>query len=699
MKLKYLPLAVVVLCTSAFAQAPFNPDTVKAGQFDNGKMWTFDFPPKDYFEKTYQFEPTQEWFDAMRMSALRFASWCSASFVSADGLVMTNHHCSRDVALGVQKEGENFLNEGFYAKTLADERRVPDLFVDQLIQIEDITERVRKAFNKGKTDVEKLQFRETEFEEIKKEYAQKEGWIGLELQPVTLYQGARYSLYGFKRYNDVRLVLIPELALGFFGGDYDNFTYPRYSLDFTFFRVYDESGQPFKPKYYFKFNPNGIEENEPVFVIGNPGKTDRQATVAMLEYFRDVQYPAILDRYSKRSEILAEYNETADNDSIRNVVFGYENALKAYGGQLDGLLDPYIIARRAAFEREFQHAVSSKPGADRPEKKTKASPAVWNEIAKTQDEIEKIYYDATLFAPVNGLNSRAFDMATLMNVYSMVNATDAKRGQALKDFLTRKHNIVRETEVRFLNTHIKEANKYFGINDRYVSAMLQYGNPDVAAKALIENTQIYDVEFRKALLDKGPEAIAASDDPLLAVTRMAASRYESAQAKLKQLNSKMASLRSTLGRMLYDAYGLKIPPDATFSLRIADGLVKPYEYNGTKAPILTTYYGMYDRYYSFEGEYPWNLPEKWKNPSSELLKAPINFVSTNDIIGGNSGSPLVNRNLEVVGLVFDSNMEGLPGDYIYLPESARTVSVHAGGILAGLKYIYKADRIASELIR
>lgn len=195
MNFKNLCFALVVLCTGAFAQAPFNPDTVKAGQFDNGKMWTFDFPPVDYFEKTYQFQPTQEWFDAMRMSALRFATWCSASFVSADGLVMTNHHCSRDVALGVQKESENFLNDGFYAKTLAEERRVPDLFVDQLMQIEDITERVRKAFNKGKTDVEKLQFRDAEFENIKKEYEQKQGWNGLVLQPVTLYQGARFIVW------------------------------------------------------------------------------------------------------------------------------------------------------------------------------------------------------------------------------------------------------------------------------------------------------------------------------------------------------------------------------------------------------------------------------------------------------------------------------------------------------------------------
>ena len=228
MKFTCITFVTILLNFNLPAQAPFNRDTVKAGPFDNGKMWTFDFPPAAYFEKTYDFKPTQEWFDGVRMSALRFADWCSASFVSAEGLVMTNHHCARDVAMQVQKQEENFLNNGFYAKTLEEERKIPELFVDQLVLIEDITQRVQKAFNKGQTDEEKVKLRDAEFENIEKEYGQKEAWKGLVLQPITLYQGARYSLYGFKRFNDVRLVVLPELAVAFFGGDYDNFTYPRY---------------------------------------------------------------------------------------------------------------------------------------------------------------------------------------------------------------------------------------------------------------------------------------------------------------------------------------------------------------------------------------------------------------------------------------------------------------------------------------
>lgn len=698
MHLKSLSLLLIALSANAYAQAPFNPDTVKAGQFDNGKMWTFDFPPAEYFEKTYDFKPTQEWFDAVRMSALRFANWCSASFVSADGLVMTNHHCSREVALQVQQEGENFLERGFYAKTLEEERKIPGLFVDQLIRIEDVTDRVSRAINKGKTEVERLDLRNSEFQAIKNEYEQKEGWDGLELQTVTLYQGARYSLYGFKRFNDVRLVIIPELALGFFGGDYDNFTYPRYCLDFTFFRVYDETGKPYRPNHYFKFNPDGIQENEPVFVVGNPGSTNRQATVAMLEYFRDVSYPTIVDVLGTRAKILHKYNETANSDSILNVIFGFENTVKAYTGQLNGLLNPYIMARRKAFEKDFQSAVSKK-AKSRPEQKGKSPLALWEEIAKTQNEIRKTYHDRILFSPSLDVNSTAFDLAISMNIYSMIQPTDEKRSKGLSEFLTEETTARNESEFQLFSAHIKEASKYFGLNDPYVSAALRHGSPDVAAKTLIEKTKIYDVAFRKELLEKGPKAIAQSNDPLLVLTRIAAAREEAAIEKLKTLNAKMTSLRSSLALKLYDVYGLRIPPDATFSLRISDGLVKSYNYNGTKAPVYTTFYGLYDRFYSFEGKYPWDLPEKWKSAPAELLKEPMNFVSTNDIIGGNSGSPIINRNREVVGLIFDGNMESLPGDYIYLPESARSVSVHAGGIVASLRYIYNAERIANELLK
>lgn len=681
--------------SNTFAQVPFNADTVKAGVFDNGKMWTFEFPPVEYFEQTYQFSPDDKWFEEVRLSALRFANWCSASFISSNGLVLTNHHCSRDVALKVQRTGENFNEQGFYANTLEDERRIPDLFVDQLVKIEDITARVQRAFNQGKTDEDKVAAREAEFEAIQKEYATRDDWKGLTLQPITLYQGARYSLYGFKRYNDVRLVIIPELALGFFGGDYDNFTYPRYCLDFTLFRVYDDAGKPLETKHYFKFNPDGIKENEPVFVVGNPGRTNRQATVSILEHYRDYAWPTLVTRLSTRSQILQAHNKTQPSDSILNRIFGMENSIKAYSGALGGLQDPYIMARRKAFEEEFQRTIVKNEGSTKPEAKGKSPLSVWTDITRTQEEINKLYYEAVLFSP--SMNSTAYEFAMDLVQWAQMENNPAK--ERLAKAIQRPIAPITPLEQQYLAAHLQEVQTAFGNKDAYVKAALGSQTPEQAAQRLMTQSNVLNPAFRQQLLAEGGRAVLASKDPLLELAQTAYKRYDAAQTKMRQLNARITGLRAKLSLMMFDAYGTRIPPDATFSLRIADGVVKNYNYNGTKAPIYTTFYGLYDRYYSFQKEEPWQLPERWLNPPQELLKEPMDFISTNDIIGGNSGSPMINRNREVVGLIFDGNMESLPGNYIYLPESNRTVSVHAGGILAGLKHIYKAQRIVDELSR
>lgn len=698
-------LALIILPAAPCLSQPgnLNPDTVKAGKFDNGKMWTFDFPPLDYFEKTYGFRPDPQWIDDVRMAALRFANYCSASFVSADGLVMTNHHCARESGTAVQRQGEDFYKNGFTAHTREEERRVPGLYVDQLAKIEDITSRVQQAMNTGKSDEEKIQKRTEEFEAIKKEYATKTGWTGLELQTVTFYWGGKYSLYGFKRYNDVRLVIMPELALGFFGGDYDNFTYPRYCLDFSFFRVYDETGKPLKTDHYFKFNPQGAKEGEVVFVIGNPGSTNRQATTAILEYMRDYSWPTVIDRLSARASILTEYNKTVQSDSLKNEIFSYENSIKAISGMQNGLEDPYIMARRGSFEKNFKAEVSKNP-------KLKSRLSLWDDIASAQNEIKNIYYDFALLAP-NGFNSDAFDLGSVF--YSFATAGNAAKKEQMKQFITDyKKPLSLEVEKKFLAQHFTEAMKHMKPDDPYIKLIKGIKSKDQStieypkktdtndavqlADAIIKNTKVYDAAFRDQLLEKGDPAILESKDPVLILAKSYGKRYNEAATRYKQLTAKLSNLRAQLGLLLFEIYGTSIPPDATFSLRIADGVVKGYDYNGTRAPHKTTFFGLYDRYYSF-GKEPWDLPEKWKNPPVELLDEPVNFVSTNDIIGGNSGSPMINKNKEVVGLIFDGNMESLPGNYIYLPEFNRTVSVHAGGIIASLKYIYKADRIVREL--
>ncbi|WP_345240086.1 S46 family peptidase [Nibrella saemangeumensis] len=671
-------------------QATLNPDTVKAGRFDMGKMWTFDNPPKEYFRQTYNFTPDDKWFEEVRLASLRFADYCSASFVSPNGLVMTNHHCARESGVGVQRKGEDLVNKGFFAKTGAEERKVPGLFVDQLVRIEDITSRVQSAMGTNTAEQAQLQAREQAFDDIKKEYQNREGWKGLELQTITFYNGGRYSLYGFKRYNDVRLVFMPELQLGFFGGDPDNFTYPRYSLDCSFFRVYD-NGKPLRTAHYFKFNPNGIRDGEPVFVTGNPGNTERLKTVTELEYDRDFRMPYILQLLRNRSSALQAYNATAKNDSIQNEIFSFENSYKAYSGQLAGLRDPYLLSRKAAFERQFQADARTKNIAtDRM--------AVWQDLSANTGQLRKVFNDNTYLAPNPLAQGEVLAFAYLLAMYGDAINGQPQMADRIRTMLEPPVVKSRSLEEAYLAAHLSEVQTALGINDPYVKAALGGRSPKEAAAYLLSQTKLTNPAFVEELITKGAMTITTSNDPLLEVARQAVKRYQTASGTARQVSTRQEVLRQQLGRLLYDVYGTGFPPDATFSLRINDGVVKGYPYNGTQAPIMTTYAGLYDRYYSFNGKAPWALPDRWKNPPMALLREPMCFISTNDIIGGNSGSPIINKNREAVGLAFDGNMESLPGSFIFVPEVNRCISVHTGGIIAAMRHIYKADRLITELV-
>ncbi|WP_460943000.1 S46 family peptidase [Spirosoma daeguense] len=670
-------------------------DTTKGGPLDLGKMWTFDNPPKEYFAKTYGgFTPDDKWFEEARLASLRFADYCSASFVSANGLVMTNHHCARESGTGVTRKGEDLNATGFFAKTAAEERKVEGLFVDQLVQIEDITSRVQEAMNKATAEQEKLQAREQVFSTIKQEYGQKDGWKGLELQTIVFYNGGRYSIYGFKRYTDVRLVFMPELQLGFFGGDYDNFTYPRYVLDCSFFRVYD-NGKPLQTAHFFKFSPNGVRDGEPIFVIGNPGHTERLKTVAELEMDRDMQTPATIQILQNRSAALKVYNETAKSDSVLNEIFSYDNSLKAYGGQLAGLRDASLLARKAVFEKQFKAAAKAK---NLPDDQLKT----WDNIADNTAQLRKLFNDANYLGPSERTMGELMTFANVVTQFSELLATrpqDADRAKSLMVPPTVKNRALDEA---YLAAHLAEAQQALGNDDPYVKTALtspdgKTRSPKEAAAYLIKNTKLTDPAFVSELATR-PNAASASNDPMLALARIGFPRYRAAAIEGRDLGQRQEVLRGQLGRMLYDVYGTAVPPDATFSLRINDGVVKSYDYNGTKAPILTTFAGLYDRNYSFANKSPWNLPARWNNPPAALLKEPMCFISTNDIIGGNSGSPMINKNREAVGLAFDGNMESLPGEFIFVPDANRTISVHTGGIVAALRHIYKADRLVTELV-
>ena len=666
--------------------------------FDFGKMWTFENPPKEWFKEAYNFTPEDKWFDDVRKSSLRFASWCSASFVSPDGLIMTNHHCSRDVVGPLQQDGENFDKQGFYAATLGDERKAEDLYVEQLIQVADITSMVKAKTQNAENDAALLQMQQTALKEIEEEFAAKDGWKGLRLQTVSYYSGGKYSLYGYKRYDDIRLVLIPELDLGFFGGDPDNFTYPRYNLDCTFWRAYDENGNPVNSsENYFKFNPKGAVEGEAVFVVGNPGRTERYRTVAQLEYDRDYRYPMTYRFLKNRNDMMVAEYETIKDDpekefeaqELLNTIASVANGMKAYGGIIKGLNDPELFSRKVNMENYVR---SKSPGI-----------TYWDDLDNAYEELNPHGWAITHLSP-SGLRGNIFLlMHQLFNYDQMVkaetgdeeeeNPEKVKIREAILQMVPTVSDPAEIAQFKLLLNEIK-ADIYEG--DMTLNKVIGDMTVDAYVDKLVDKTRFKDTKKSEKCL-KG-DKIIKDKDMMLKAARVLIPRYFEAATSFQSSGPARRALESKIANQVFNVYGDNLPPDATFTLRISDGVIKSYDYNGTEAPVITTYYGLYNRHYSHDEVFPWSLPKRWLNqPSYDLLKAPLNTISTNDIIGGNSGSPLINKNKEAVGLIFDGNIESLPGNFIFDPKSNRTVSVHAGGIIAAMKYIYKADRIVKEL--
>jgi len=672
---------------------------VKAGQFDTGRMWTFDYPPVEYFRKTYRFNPTAEWFEKARLSALRLPG-CSASFVSEDGLVITNHHCARGALDRVNKEGENLPDDGFFAATLEEERKIPNYYADQLMLMEDVTAEVQAAFERGMNDEERIANRNAAIAQIQSRYQDETGYT---CSVYTFFNGGKYALYGFKRYNDVRLVFAPEQKIAFFGGDPDNFTYPRYDVDFAIYRVYDDDGNPLKTKNFFRWSTTGAGEGDAVFVIGNPGSTRRLLTVAQLEYNRDYSYDRTVKALEEAVEIYAGLIKQHPEKRLeyQTTLFGYENALKVYRGRIKGLHDPVIMAKKQDFEQSLMNEVKSRPSLQSQYGNS------WTEIAMIQKQKAKIY-EKDVALRFSGLGrSRVLGLAeNVIEFARTAKMPDADRPENMRgDGLENRKGRLARTEIdagldeQLLAGQLSFMVEVLGSNDQALAALLKGQAPAAAAKRLMGETVLTKKEDVEALLDKTPDEILASTDPLLVFIRQIDAEASAVHAQYAELLDLESANVQRLGKAIFEVYGTSIPPDATFSLRIADGVVKNYEYNGTIAPVNTTFYGMYDRYYSFGMKDPWELPARWTNPPKEFdLRTPLNFVSTNDIIGGNSGSPVVNKDLEFCGIAFDGNIESMPGDYIFDETANRCVSVHSAGILEALKDLYKADRIAKELV-
>ncbi|PSQ98590.1 MAG: S46 family peptidase [Bacteroidetes bacterium QS_9_68_14] len=670
-------------------------DTVEAERFDQGRLWTFENPPTDYFAEEYDFRPDANWFRRARLGALRLPN-CTASLVSPRGLVLTNHHCARDFAARVAEEGERLVQNGFYAETTAGERRIEDLYADQLVAIEDVTGEVEAALDGAQTDAERAEAREQVFASIRErrtaEVAEGREGQTLRTQVVALYEGARYSAYTFRRYEDVRLTMIPEADVGYFGGDPDNFTYPRYTFDVSFLRIYGENGEPFAPEVFFPLDPEGSDAREPVFAVGNPGSTSRLETISQLKFRRDVRGPALLAALEERLAAYETYAGADPSEQVENQIFRLRNAVKLYRGRLETLRDPYILARRRDAQEAFRQAIGEDPALQEP------YGGAFSQMEQIQQEKRALAGSYRSFVLIDrpGFSSATMRRALLARRLLALQDAGASEEQraGVREELRGVADQPPELDRRLLEARLRAVQA--NLPDSTVQAVLAGRTPSAAARGIVEESALRSVEATREALGAG--TLSLNDPALESVSGLYTlfRDFRSAQAGLQ---ARQAEVARQLGQARYATYGTDVPPDATFSLRIADGRVDGYAYNGTVAPPYTTFYGTFNHYHAYGGDgTPWDLPEQWLDRQRALdLSTPLNLVSTNDITGGSSGSPLLNRDLEVVGVVFDGNIESLAGDFIYLPQRARAVSVDSRAILEALESVYRADRLAREL--
>jgi len=671
-------------------------DTVRAGTFDQGKMWTFDAPPADYFTDTYGFSADEAWFERARLGALRLSN-CSASFVSPNGLVMTNHHCAREFLSQITRDGESLLDDGFVARDLDEERAVEDFRADQLVEIIDVTAEVNSALD-ALPAAERGAAREGLLEEIEARLLGERGGedSGFVVEMVSLYNGGRTSAYVFRRYTNAKLVVAPELQMGFFGGDPDNFTFPRYALDFSFFRIYGDDGQPLSDHAYFPVDQDGLREGDAIFIVGNPGSTSRLQTVAELEFRRDIGDRNVVALYRSRMEALRVFIEASPVEAealdLRNSFFSLSNSLKAISGQLSGLEDPIIMARRMDTERSFQAAIYARPDL------TERYGPLIEEMAGLQEQQRELAPAYTTFL---GFGNPDFGSSSLFRAFFAFQVLSARQGgappEAVEGLLEQIRSIPNqppELDRLMLEARLRDMVNAYGPDSEIARATLAGATVEARARAVVSQSQLQDSATAVAAIEGGSLTMA---DPALAIMLGVLPAYLEYQ-DIFPIFEEEGRIAADLGRARFEVYGTDVPPDATFSLRVADGVVAGYDYNGTTAPSFTTMYGLYDRHYSHEGDENWALPERWMNPPATFdLSTQMNFVATSDIIGGNSGSPALDQDLEVVGLVFDGNIESLPGDYIYLPELNRSVMVDIRGIIESLDEIYDLDRIVLEL--
>ena len=661
-------------------------------------MWLFNDPPRALLKERHDFAITDTWLQHVQSSSVRFNSGGSGSFVSADGLIMSNHHVGADALQKLSDKEHDYLRHGFHARTLAEEKPAKDLELNVLASIEDVTARVNGAVKSGLSDADAFAARRAIVAEIEKESQDK---TGLRSDVVTLYQGGLYHLYRFKRYTDVRLVFAPEQQIAFFGGDPDNFEYPRYDLDICFFRAY-ENGQPAKVEHFFKWSGQGTRENDLVFVSGHPGRTSRLLTVAELEYLRDYRLPKTLARLYRLEVLLTAYSGRSRENARRakDDLFGVQNSRKALNGQLAGLLDPGVMDKKVADEKRLRAAVAERPALQE-------SAPVWDRIAAAQQVIRERARAYNLLEAGGAFNSEWFGIAR-----TLLRAAEEKpkpNGERLQEFsesareslelqLFSDKPIYPDLEELQLSDSLTFLAEEMGSTNSLVRQILAGQSPRERAAQLIKGTRLNDVGLRRKLYQGGTAAVNAARDPMIDLAQLVDSEARSLRKVMEAQGEAKKQAQAKIAAARFALEGTSRYPDATFTLRLAFGTVQGYEESGRHVPGHTTFTGLYERAAEQEYRPPFDLPKIWLDRKPGLdLKTPFNFVSTADIIGGNSGSPVIDRQGELVGIIFDGNLQSLVLDFVYTDEQARAVSVDARGILEALRKVYKAKQLANEL--
>jgi hypothetical protein len=678
-----------------------------AAAADEG-MWLFNAPPLKQLKEKYNFEPTPQWLEHLQKASVRFNSGGSGSFVSENGLVLTNHHVGADTLQKISSQEHNYLRDGFHAKTQTEEIKSTDLELNVLFSTEDVTARVNAAVKSDMTPNQASTARSGAIAQIEKESKER---TGLRSDVVALYQGGAYHLYRYKRYDDIRLVFAPEQQMAFFGGDPDNFEYPRFDLDICIFRVY-ENGLPARVDNFLKWNLGGPSDGELTFVSGSPGKTDRQLTLDELADTRDRFLPYVLRMFNRREVLLLAYGGRSFENArrARDDLFGDQNNRKRYDGYLAGLLDPEIWSQLQARDQKLRDAIGRDP-------KLRPTIAAYDRIKRAQAEIAKNaplynYLEQERPSTIGYRGPRALSGNLFKYARLLLRAIDERakpNGERIPAFrdsaresleleLFSTEPIYDDYEILRLTDSLTDFATQFGADNSLVQKVLAGKSPHGRAVELVSGTKLKDVASRKDLYAKNAAALQAVHDPMIDLARLVdgpardARKIYDAQAEIKkQAYSEIAKAR-------FAVEGAGSYPDATFTLRLSYGTVRGYEQDGKQIPAFTDFAGLYQRSAEHDNKPPFDLPQRWIDKKANLnLATHFNFVSDADIIGGNSGSPVVNKANEFVGIIFDGNIQSLVLDCIYTDKQARAVSVDSAAITEALRKVYDAGALADEL--